>query len=366
MADAPPPRPELESVASPTARPGFVLRGRAPGALVVRVTVDRACAGPTLRELTRSEFGAGVSLDLIIGQNVFTVQSISPTGLRSECSDPLEIARFVPAAPERPSNLAVSPNSNAATRNFVIFGDAPPDTVVHLHRTNCGTPVERSLPAPQFATEGVPITFDEDGFFTLAFDAVDELGQLSMCETVKVYSKTGPPSATFDFGSPWPTPEPSAWFVATGDFNELQVWSGPACDGIPLAACSQANGRCLLTIHQPDSTWAGPFSAQLTDTVGNTACVLGLPYGLDANASTAPVLSLAFEQLRVRVHVGRDRLDLFASNDCSGTAVSTYLPSHVIGQGLRNLWQLDGGVFSARSYVSQNTPDPCSLPISAP
>lgn len=363
----PPPRPDLDAVRSPTPRPRFVLRGEAPGALVVRVTVDRACAGPTLLELSASDFEAGVSVALVLGPNVFTAQSISSDGKRSECSAPLEVLRFFPPAPEPLTNIVVWPGFEAAARTFVVTGVAPPDTVVQLHRGgSCGFPVEETATAEHMATEGMVVTFVQDGLYSLAFDVLDELNQASRCESITVWSKVLPPWASFDYGSPQPTPESTAWFVVTGDFRVLQAWSGPDCDGVPVGACSQLNGRCLLLVQQPGPTWGGPLSASLRDAIGNTSCVTGPSYFFDVNAPTAPELFVAFDQLRVRVHAGRDRVDLFASPDCSGPPIGTHAPTSVLGLPLRYVGQLDGGVFSARSYVSQTTPDPCSLPLYAP
>ena len=365
--EAPPAAPSFDGVPSPTLKARVQLRGQAPGALVVRVTVDRRCEGPVLLELAASDFEAGEWFDLIVGQNVFTATSISAAGKRSRCSPPLEIDRFFPPMPDPLANLIVSPGLNAATRTFGITGVAPAGTTVRMHRNSCFNDIESTLTREQFATDGFTITFAQDGFYTLAFNAIDEVGQRSQCSSVTLWSKTTPPRALFDYGSPMPTPESSAWFVATGDFLTLQAWSGPDCQGVPLGACSQLSGRCLVAVQQPDSSWTGPFSASLVDTLGNTSCVAGLPYLLDVNASTAPDLFVSsFNQLQVRVHVGRDRLDLFESADCSGPTIGTWVPSAVLGQVLRDFPRVDGGTFTVRSYVAQTTPDPCSLPLSVP
>lgn len=361
--EGPPPTPSFNTTSGLTILPGLTLRGGAPEALVVRITVDRTCEGPALLEVTAEEFETGVAVELPLGRNLFTAQSISATGRRSNCSTPIEVTREIPAPPAVPTGLNVWPATEASSRRFMITGTAPPDTIVQLHTSSCFAATEQTLTPEQFASAGFQVLFDQDGFRTVAIDVIDVVGQRSMCTTLGLRSKTTPPWAVFEHGSPQPTPESSAYYVARGDFLDLEVYAEPDCQGFTQASCLRSTGTCLFTVQQPNSAWEGPFSALLRDPVGNTACVVGLPFQLDVFRYTAPELYEANNQLRVRVHVGRDRLDLFESDQCAGPPVATLVPTYAIPQGLRTLPRPDGGAWTARSYVSQTTPDPCSQPF---
>lgn len=360
-----PPRPVAPTLVAVHGGPVFpraLLRGEAPDALVVRLTVDRACAGPTFLDVTPEQFAAGVEVELVVGPNVFTARSISATGQASDCSAPLELERTFLDPPQPLNSVMAHP---LAPRTFSIRGRAPEDTRVRLHAQRCNNPVLEELDAAAFLAQGFTVSFQEDGFFTFGLEAVDAIGQVSPCWVLTVRSKTTLPTAALRWVSPQPTPEPMALLEATGDFSTITIRSELGCQGQQLGVGYGSSFRgVVLRVSPPDAGWVGPFSAYLLDDVGNSACIEGLSLAYDSLASTAPVLQLDAAGVQALVHPGRRALEFFTSADCSGLVYASYTFSDdLAGWPLRDFPAPDAGVvLTARSYFGL-TPDDCSTPL---
>lgn len=372
VAPAPPPIdapevPTLELVHARDFFPRAIVRGTAPGALVVRLTVDRDCKGPVLLDVPASAWEQGIEVELAVGLNVFSARSIGSNGKASACSGPVERTRVRGTPPAAPTPFPFSRVSGEA-RTFVVRGKADAETRVRLHRGNCTQPVEQELNASAFEDAGFTIEFERDGSWVVGLDAVDLIDRPSSCALVTILVDNTAPRVTWRWVSPQPTSQPNAWLEARGDFEWLLIFSGPECDGSQIGEAFHDGsfGRpVLVEVSQPADDWVGPFTAIALDGVGNnTPCLTGPEYAFDAGASSAAELRIENGSVTALVHVRRDRLEVFASSECDGgLLLDLSIPPWTPGQPLAI--PQDAGVLTARSS-RQGVADPCSAPLTLP
>lgn len=360
--------PLLEPAAAQVYRRAFTLLGAAPAAAVVRLFVDEACAGPVFLEVSPDALAAGLKLELVEGDNVFSAHTVSSAGLVSACSTPVRV-RFVSLPVPVTPQFTVFPSLYASTRVFTVKGTVGEYvSVVQLHDLDCQQPVLDTLTPERYRDEGFIITFTRDSSRRLALDVLDINGQRSSCAMTFVTSDQTPPERVdLQFRSPTPSNQNSAYLdIYSPDSVEVRL--GPACTGPLGALCSQ--GECMPVVQflspvpQPVQ-----WSARVTDLAGNTTCFEGPPWTYDPMLATEPI-ELTWNNSRVggKVPTGRSHVALYSTTDCSGTwltvvPVLEFLQSGFFyagpGQGM-------AGVVSGQALRPDGTADPCSSPVTLP
>ena len=368
MVPGAPPVPLLEPAAAQVYRRAFTLLGAAPGAAVLRLFVDEACAGPVFLEVSSEALAAGLKLDLVEGDNVFSAHAVSSAGLVSACSTPVRV-RFVSLPVPVTPQFTVFPSETASTRVFTVKGTVGEYvSVVQLHDLDCQQPVLDTLTPERFRDEGFIITFARDGSRRLALDVLDINGQRSSCAMTFVTSDQTPPERVdLQFRSPTPSNQNSAYLeIYSPDSVEIRL--GPECTGPLGALCSQ--GSCLQVVQflspvpQPVQ-----WSAGVTDLAGNTACFAGPPWTYEPMLATEPI-ELTWNNSRVggKVPTGRRDVELFATADCTGPWLTVLPVLDFLQSGLYYPGPDDGGVrvLSGHATWPDGTVDPCSSPVTAP
>ena len=358
-----PAAPVLDAVDGVQHRRLFSLRGVAATEVTVRLFADSACAGPVYLQGTGAELQQGLRVVLIAGvDNYFSANAVSVLGATSACSAPLQLTYVSALRPVRPS-VSVQPVSPSQERVFTVSGITDPMTRVQLHESSCLTPVVAELSADGFST-GFTVEVAPNASFTVALDAVNE-DSTSDCVTWVLINDTLPPRTSVMLASPSPSPQLSAYVVLGGEIERTWLFGSLDCGGVMLAWGARDS---MLTPSFPAGA-ATAFSVLSADLADNMVCVPGdrlwendpsLPEEeavvLIPQAPVFGSLTVPFMQ----VPMGRLRLQVFLSEDCSGQPLfeSSAFPAAIEGLYLHQ--PLDAGFLTARTTRMDGGVDPCS------
>lgn len=360
-----PPPPELAPLPETVSVRSAVLRGEARDAVVVRLYVDDACAGPVWAEQTADTLVVGFGVELVPGENVFTARSVSASGGVSGCAAPVRTRLEVLGLPDAPSELWATPGWTAASLHFTVHGVAPEGTRVRLHGGDaCDGPVVAELSPRAFFEQGFAIDLAPGTVQQwVNLDVVSSAELASACTRRLLVVDLQPPVLTLTWASPLPSSEPSAWVRVRGDFATATLFEGRDCAGAQLGSCQ--GGDCLLEVapvsEQVLSAWA-------EDPLHNAGCVATLEgWSYDALASPAVRLRWAgpfARYLVLQVPTGRPRVAVFPSPDCTGVPLIAAATADVLLEHVSEVEPLpDGGAVSGRAFFPDGGEDLCSLPL---
>ncbi|MFZ5445594.1 MAG: hypothetical protein ACOZQL_36720 [Myxococcota bacterium] len=334
------------------------LRGDATPGTLAQLFVDDACAGALFREVSAEALAAGVEVQLVGGENVFTARLVSAAGLRSACSNVVRLERrLLPPYPSTPI-VQVLPRPVANTTSFRLTGTVDRNSRARLRQTSsCEGELLGELTREEFATVGFAVTGTPDIWRSFGVEAVDPVGRLSACTAVELLSDLDPPLiARLEFGSPNPSGQATMFVVAIAA-EPLSVFEGPDCQGAELRLTAQQ-----LAV-PPVATWR--WSALARDEAGNETCREGEPFSFDAQRTRPPVeLRVMQGLLQARVPTSEEFVELSLDAACQGTSALRITSGTLVisGVSLSSLGAPNPTI-TARGWNAVDGWGPCSAPV---
>ncbi|MDX2009669.1 MAG: hypothetical protein SFW67_05745 [Myxococcaceae bacterium] len=216
----------------------------------VRVFASAECGGPELLRRPAAAARAGLTVELVHGDNVFSAEAVSAEGQASACSSAVTVVARLRMRGELPAPVVaqVVPRNPSPEREVRLRGISMTGWTVSIWSLpGCQGAVLARGSAAQFESEGFALELPFNGSLTVSLDA--ERGEaLSRCsEPVRLSHDGNVPDVRGAFFFPRP-PHPWSFgtIVVPGlRFNDaLETFEGRECRGRPMSSFLLVRTSC--------------------------------------------------------------------------------------------------------------------------